>query len=120
MLCFLIRIIDSSTIFHVGPGFPCTTHSSDCSRLPGLQIVQTMEKDNKVSLLVGQCINSYQSMYNAHRSEQSDSVPVQAMPYEVVNMSSTQTTPNSTMVTTKNQPSSHIKKFLCKHGYTGG
>ena len=66
MSCVLIRIIDSSTVFHVGSGFSCTTHSSDRSRLPGLQIVQAMEKDNKVSLLVAQWINGYKSMYNVH------------------------------------------------------
>ena len=53
-------------------------------------------------------------MYNAHRSEQSGSVPVQTMPYEVVNMSSTQTTPNSTTVTTENWPSSHAKTLKWK------
>ena len=51
-------------------------------------------------------------MYNAHR--QSDSEPVQAMPYEVVNMSNTQTTPNSTTVTTENRPLSHAKPLKWK------
>ena len=58
-------------------------------------------------------------MYNAHRSEQSGSVPVQAMPYEVVNISSTQTTPNSTTVNTENHPLSHAKplKVRASHEY---
>ena len=52
MFSFLIRIVDSRTVFHVGTGFHCTTHNSDCGHLPGVQIIQAaMEKDmyNKVS-----------------------------------------------------------------------
>ena len=45
-------------------------------------------------------------MYNAHR--QSDSEPVPAMPYEVVNMSS------STTVTTENRLLSHAKPLKWK------
>ena len=53
------------------------------------------------------------------RSEQSGSVPAQAMPYEVVNMSSTRTTPSSTTVTTNNRPLSHTKplKVGASHEY---
>ena len=50
-----------------------------------------------------------------HRSSQSGSVPVQAMPYEVVDVSSGQSNPSSTSrVTTDNCPSSRAKPLKLK------
>ena len=58
----------------------------------------------------------FYSILILHRSGQSGSVPVQAMPYEVVDMSSVQSSPSNTTatVTSENLPTSRVKQLKLK------